>query len=280
MERVKAIQSHAETLLKSDLSASHRYDVQQIVECARDLAAVYAAMPDVSQPAVRGSFIQRLHHPLFTIMACARLLLREDGVSLSREQAIRVKAIWNAARQLEHALVKGQKPVSLSTGERVVLNLGYYDLGLIIRDVLQSARELIAHKPVEYLVDIFAHLPPVYVDGERLYQIIYNLVENAARYTDLGYILVRADAVGDVVEVVVADTGLGIPEEYHPLIFDLSLRETHPNTPIKGIWLALSKEFLEHQGGSIHLKSEPLVGATFTLILPTTPVTEPSVAPR
>lgn len=76
------------------------------------------------------------------------------------------------------------------------------------------------NKPVRLVNEIPDHLPPLYIDENRVQQILYNLVGNAIKYTSSGEIIVYAVQQGEEVEVCVEDTGKGIPSEELSLIFE------------------------------------------------------------
>jgi signal transduction histidine kinase len=121
-------------------------------------------------------------------------------------------------------------------------------------------------------IDVPKDLPLVRADGARLREIVLNLVDNAAKYTPTGgRIEVSVRARNDVVEVSVADTGLGIPEEVRDRIFEPFYR-VDGRRPLKGqfstgLGLALTKRLVEAQGGQIWFEGRPEGGTTFTFTL-------------
>lgn len=111
----------------------------------------------------------------------------------------------------------------------------------------------------------------VYSDEQKVYQILNNLLSNAYKYTDNGSVLLGSKVVENMLEIYVADTGVGISKENQTLIFD---RFTQENMDFSreqegtGLGLAISKGLAELLGGRINLKSEKGRGSTFTLTLP------------
>jgi PAS domain S-box-containing protein len=110
-----------------------------------------------------------------------------------------------------------------------------------------------------------------YADGDKVQQIMLNLLSNALKFTDEGRIEVRCVSLADVLEVEVTDTGRGIPPELHETIFEpfvqgeQQLTRTASGT---GLGLAISRELARGMGGDVLVRSRPGRGSTFTLVLP------------
>ncbi|HBY45050.1 MAG TPA: two-component sensor histidine kinase, partial [Chloroflexi bacterium] len=111
-------------------------------------------------------------------------------------------------------------------------------------------------------------------DAERLRQLIWNLVENALRYTPAGgTVTVSLRRRGPVAELTVADTGIGIPPEHLPHLFERFYRvDTGRSRAVGGTGLGLSivRQITEAHGGQVRVRSTPGIGSTFTVALPVT----------
>lgn len=120
-------------------------------------------------------------------------------------------------------------------------------------------------------IDIPRQLPDVHADPFRLKEIVLNLVDNAVKYTLEGRVAISAFEHDEVVEVSVSDSGIGIPDDVGNRIFEpfyrvegTKLREGQFST---GLGLALTKRFVEAQGGRIWFKRNLDGGTTFTFTL-------------
>jgi signal transduction histidine kinase len=117
-------------------------------------------------------------------------------------------------------------------------------------------------------------LPLVYVDPERLGQVLRNLLENALAYTPAsGNISVVAHRENGVVEVSVRDTGIGIAPEHLPFVFERFYRADKSRTRTTGgagLGLAIVKQIVEAQGGRVFIESTLESGTTISFTLPTT----------
>jgi PAS domain S-box-containing protein len=113
-------------------------------------------------------------------------------------------------------------------------------------------------------------------DAQKIYQVLLNLLDNAIKYSDSGArVHVRVMHDNDSVTVRVSDTGVGIPEEDLPNLFDRFYRvnkDRSRSTGGSGLGLAISRQIVELHGGHLSVKSEVGVGSTFEVRLPKTPL--------
>ena len=116
-------------------------------------------------------------------------------------------------------------------------------------------------------------LPPALADRERVHQVLFNLVDNAIRYTPSGgAVTVSAHRHSGSVEIEVHDSGVGIPAEHLPRLFERFYRvdtsRSREGDGGTGIGLAIARSVVEAHGGQIHAESDPGNGSTFTFELP------------
>ena len=118
-------------------------------------------------------------------------------------------------------------------------------------------------------------LPPVLADRERVHQVLFNLLDNAVRFTPAGgRVTVTASRHNGSVDVEVADTGPGIAPEHLPRLFERFYRVDEARSRDDGgtgIGLAIARSVVEAHGGRIWAESEPGRGSTFTFELPAAP---------
>lgn len=123
--------------------------------------------------------------------------------------------------------------------------------------------------------DIPGDLPLLDADAERVHQVLYNLVDNAVRYsTSGGEVTVAAHRHNGSVEISVADTGTGIAPEHLPRLFERFYRADAARSRGvggTGIGLAIARSVVEAHGGHIRAESEPGKGSVFTFDLPVAP---------
>jgi signal transduction histidine kinase len=130
----------------------------------------------------------------------------------------------------------------------------------------------VAGRSLELGNEVPDDLVPVRADRERLHQVLFNLVDNAVRFTpDGGSVTVRARRDGGSVEVSVADTGIGIAAEHLPRLFERFYRADQARAREDGgtgIGLAIARSVVEAHGGTISASSEPGRGSVFRFDLP------------
>ncbi len=110
-------------------------------------------------------------------------------------------------------------------------------------------------------------VPALYVDPDRMEQVLVNLLENAIKYTEGDIVLTAAES-GDVVTVSVSDVGPGIAPDLQRAVFGKFFRGPRQTRPGNGLGLYITKGLVEAHGGEIWITSEGGNGATFSFTLP------------
>ncbi|MES9853136.1 MAG: ATP-binding protein [Candidatus Thiodiazotropha sp. L084R] len=115
------------------------------------------------------------------------------------------------------------------------------------------------------------HMPFLYSDEDRLQQILYNLVGNAIKFTDLGTVTVSAETISDMAKVSVSDTGAGIAnDKLEDIFLDFHQADSGPTRRVGGTGLGLSitKRLVELHGGTVSVESQLGKGSTFSFTMP------------
>ncbi|WP_373532691.1 ATP-binding protein [Vampirovibrio sp.] len=156
----------------------------------------------------------------------------------------------------------------------VVLERELSDISPVINLTVQSVKVLADQKKITLSTAIESGLPKLYINSDSIERVLRNLLSNAIKYTDEnGRIRVRAEVteMGDALEVSVQDSGIGIPDEHLPHIFDRFYRVENKVHTVKGTGLGLHlvKVAIEkHHGGEVFARSEVGVGSTFGFRIP------------
>lgn len=142
------------------------------------------------------------------------------------------------------------------------------DLSLLLEDVVAVIAPLIETKQLILQDDIAAGLI-VRGDNDNLVRLFVNLLENAVKYTDTGTITIQATAVHNLIQVRIADTGMGIREEDLPYVFDRFYRvDASRTTPGSGLGLSIAQTIAIAHQGIIEVSSEFGRGTTIMVTLP------------
>ena len=241
---------------------------------------------DDMKSAFLSSVSHELRTPLTSLLGFAKLTSRTFVQRFGSLAAGDEKLERQAAR------IQNNLNVLVMEGERMsrlindFLDLTKIEAGhLDWRDSLISVSDFVMHachavraqfedKPeVELHVTVQEKLPQIFADMDRLLQVMINLLNNAAKFTEKGCVSVEAVNVDDdFVEVRVADTGLGIPPGEVLKIFDkfhqLEQRDKKGTMEGTGLGLAICKEIVEHYNGRIWCESAVGKGSVFKFRLP------------
>jgi signal transduction histidine kinase len=154
-----------------------------------------------------------------------------------------------------------------------------HDLGALLAEAVDKFRSQADAKGHTLVLHEPDGGPSVNIDAARIGQVLQNLVGNAIKYTpDGGEISVSTRQDRDEIWIQIEDTGLGIPEEELPRIFDKFYRvQTKDRQDIQGngLGLAIVKAVVEEHGGTVHVESEVGQGSCFSFCLPLASTPEP-----
>ncbi|HET8699433.1 MAG TPA: ATP-binding protein, partial [Gammaproteobacteria bacterium] len=234
----------------------------------------------------KDEFLATLAHELRNPLAPIRNALEIMRVDGRDHSAVQQAARTMIERQLEQMvrLVDDLLDVSRISRGRLELRKERIDLAQAIRAAVETSRPLIEAAHHDLTVD----LPPtpIYIDADpvRVTQVFANILNNAARYTDRGgRIVVSARRSGAHVAVKVTDTGMGVPADALPKLFDMFAQVDETREPAKtglGVGLTIVKRLVELHGGTVALHSDgPGRGTDVTVRLPTVPAANAARAP-
>jgi signal transduction histidine kinase/CheY-like chemotaxis protein len=145
------------------------------------------------------------------------------------------------------------------------------DVAGLVRDVVNTARNLVEARGLDLQVEIAPELPHLFLDPTRIRQVLFNLLNNAARFTDEGHVRVRVWPRDEDVIFSVADTGRGIaPEDLERIFEEFQQVDGSTRRPREGagLGLAISRRFVELHNGHIWVESVLGEGSTFYFSLP------------
>jgi signal transduction histidine kinase/CheY-like chemotaxis protein len=222
----------------------------------------------------KSRFLANMSHelrtPLNAIIGFTRLVMRRAKDTLPPKQYENLEKILSSS---EHLLSLINTVLDLAKVEagRMEVRLSEFPLEPLLDHCLKTVEPLVKGDRVRLIKDLQGPPPTLRTDQEKLKQILINLLSNATKFTEAGSITLHVRAVGERVELAVADTGIGIPKAALGLIFeefrqvDGGATRTHGGT---GLGLAISHRLARMLGGEIAAESEEGAGSTFTLDIP------------
>ena len=264
---------------------AHEYDRQHQDGSGDAILAVRDITEHRSLERAKTAFVSDVSHelrtPLTTIQSAVDLIER----ARERLDPLEHRALELADQELKRirGMVEELLTLAQMDSRQYSLEVSPTDLDEVVRNALDSIEAKAKRFGIEIHYDAAedargasdeAHR--CVCDAQKIYQVLLNLLDNAIKYSDPGSrveVGVLEDA--DSVTVRVSDTGVGIPEEDLPNLFDRFYRvnkDRSRSTGGTGLGLAISKQILELHGGELFVKSEAGVGSTFEVRIPKTPL--------
>jgi PAS domain S-box-containing protein len=153
---------------------------------------------------------------------------------------------------------------------RLVLNKSNFDIIPLIKEVVEINRNSIPAGKLTFNVSLPNEKTMIYGDKDRILQAVNGLINNAVKYTDKGGIItIIGNNLLNEFEFIVSDTGIGIPEEDIPFVFQKFYKVSRPGREVPGVGLELTfvKQIIDLHKGMITVRSEVNKGTTFKVKL-------------
>jgi len=257
------------------------------IERHRDTTKMLIDAKDDAERAngAKSEFLAKMSHelrtPLNAVLGYSELLLEDAEIDGRGQQIADLQKISAAGKHLL-AMVNDILDISKIEAGKMVLHIETIDVDELISDVESTARPLASKNTNAFVVVEGPKVGLIQADATKLRQALFNLISNAAKFTQNGQITLSArrlaEADGGWIEIAVADTGIGISPEQQRKLFssftqaDAKIAATYGGT---GLGLALSQNLCRLMGGSISVESELGYGSRFTIRLPT-PASRPA----
>ncbi|MEH2226652.1 GAF domain-containing sensor histidine kinase [Nostoc sp.] len=249
---------------------------QRVIE--RTMALRDALLAAEAASRIRSEFLATISHELLTpltyVIGMSSTLLRWPLGELSQRQRGYLQTIHDSG---EHLLEMINDILDLSQIEagKTALNISEFSLVKVAENALKSLQKKAASEQINLILDL--QIDPrrdrFIGDAERVEQILWNLLTNAIKFTpENGSVTLRLWVEDDTAIFQVEDTGIGIPEEQLPLLFekfqqlDTPYRRRYEGT---GLGLALTKQLVQLHRGRIEVESTVSIGSIFTVWIPT-----------
>lgn len=223
---------------------------------------------------VKDEFLATLSHelrtPLNAILGWSNLL--RSG-KLAPEESLRALETVERNARSQAQLIDDLLDISRIITGKLRLEVAAVELSDIIRSAVDAVRPASAAKNIRLQTLFDKNVGPISGDGNRLQQVIWNLLTNAVKFTPKdGQIQVRLEQINSHVEIVVSDTGQGIDAEFLPFIFDRFRQADQTSTRRQGglgLGLSIVRQIVEMHGGTVSVESEgENLGTSFIVKLP------------
>jgi len=223
--------------------------------------------------ATKTRFFQNVSHefrtPLTLLLGPLNDLLAESAVQLPPAHRSGLDEALRAGRRLGR-LVDALLDIARAESGELKVDLEPTDLAELTADCASMFRSAVESAGLELVIDTPPLAQPVLVDRERWVQVVSNLLSNAVKFTSSGTISVTLAAHGRRIELVVADTGIGIPTDQLEHVFTRFHQVPEAGNQFEGagIGLSLVRDLVRAHDGEISVRSTPGAGSTFTVTIP------------
>ncbi|MDR1668756.1 MAG: response regulator [Oscillospiraceae bacterium] len=256
--------------------AGYIRDLRQLKAMVREMQRIEIA--EESNKA-KGKFVAAMSHemrtPLNAILGITEMQLMDETLPYRAQEAF--SWVYNSGHTLLHIINDILNLSKIEAGKMELLPVKY-ETASLINDSAQLNLMLRGSKPIEFRLKIAEDIPCVMLGDElRIKQILSNLLSNAFKYTEKGFVTLSVCAETeeerlDVVMIIrVTDTGIGMTKEQTETIFDAYSRFTTEHTRHSegtGLGMNITQNLVHMMKGSIEVESEPGKGTTFTVRLP------------
>ena len=236
--------------------------------------ALFAAKEEAERAnQAKSAFLASMSHelrtPMNAIIGFTRLVMRHGVKVLSERDRSNLEKILASANHLL-GLINDILDLSKIEAGRTELKPTKTFIGPLIEECLRTIEPIVPADRVRLKKDVATDASVLFVDREKLNQILMNLLGNAAKFIEQGSISVVARKQTNMMAISVIDTGIGIRKDLHEHIFEEFSQieggsKRHVGTELG---LAISRRLARLMGGDITLESELGMGSTFTVVLP------------
>lgn len=270
LEMERATRKIAEGDLQVRVTQTSNDEIGSLAEAINDLASSLKRIQDT-----RSEFFANISHELRTPMTYIEgyiRLLQEEMTAQDQEKRTEIVNIILIETRRLKGLVNDLFDLAQLEEGKIALALEWIDLS----EVIERVGEKVSLRAKSKGLSLTVHeedVPLMQLDGSRMQQILLNLLDNAIRYTEKGTISISLENRIKFIRIVISDTGIGIPEQDIPLIFERFHRVEKSRSREfggTGLGLAIVKRLVELQGGTIEVESKLGAGTTFSIIFPVT----------
>lgn len=221
---------------------------------------------------VKRDFVVNVTHELRTPLTAIKGFIEtiEDDMGVDSDITPYVEII---KRHTERLINIVQDLLTLSEVEQKSshIEVAMSDIKLLFDNMLRIFEQKVSIKGINLISEIEPGLSIVELDPFRIEQVLINLIDNAIKYTDEGYVRMSASRKGHFVEIIIEDTGVGIPKEHHSRLFERFYtvdKSRSRKVGGTGLGLSIVKHIVQLHNGEIFVESGTGLGTKFVIKIP------------
>ncbi len=224
---------------------------------------------------VRRDFVANVSHELRTPLSILRGYIETllDSPETSREELSRILGVMERHSRRLDSLAEDLLTLAQLESAHPNLQLGKLDVSSFFREVIRDWEKKLANKHLNVIIDVPPDFPSIRADRVRLQEALYNLIDNAVKYSrEHGEIRLMAQRHDEKIALSVSDDGIGISKEDLPRVFERFYRvdkaRSRDTIHGTGLGLAIVKHIAQLHGGRVEAESEVDKGTTIRVVLP------------
>ena len=272
----RAAEAMADGDFSSKISVESDDEIGVLSRTFNDMAAQIESMLEElkNSEKLRREFVANVSHELRTPLTSIRTYAETlyDSPELSEEtESDFLHVIVNESDRMTK-IVRDLLELSRFDAGNTELVIEEFSIEQALRNVCVAVALEASRRGQDFKLEIEEKLPVIFGDKARIEQVLMNIVINALNYTpDEGKVNVFANSTGEGISITISDTGIGIPKEDLPRVFDRFYRVDKARSRESGgtgLGLPIAKEIVTMHGGDIQISSTPGEGTTVTITLP------------
>ena len=225
---------------------------------------------------MKEQFLANISHemrtPMNAILGMSNLMLQTP---LDKEQDSYMNSVKQSSKNLL-GIINDILEISSIENGKIDFEAKPFNLHVVVEELIKMFSYKAKQQGLQLYVDIDKNVEKQFIgDGLRLNQVLMNLIGNAIKFTEKGFVKISVRKLGEndsnaKIQFEVEDTGIGIPADKLESVFETFVRIKHKTNKLyqgTGLGLAISKQLVELQGGSIHAASQEDKGSVFTAVL-------------
>lgn len=226
---------------------------------------------------LKSSFLSNMSHelrtPLNSVIALSGVLNRRLSGKIPEDEYNYLGIIEKNGKNLL-SLINDILDLSRIESGKEELVYSRFSLNDLLSEILNSMETIAAEKGISISTEVQDGFPLVICDRKKAFHILQNVISNAVKFTEKGTVAISAKELNGCMKISITDTGIGIPEDFMPYVFD-EFRQADDRFSRKfggtGLGLAIVKKYCQMLDGSIEVSSNNGAGSTFIVTLPLIP---------